>query len=170
VIFRRPHDTRALAIANLLAGMELGVDRFDIAVGGMGGCPFAAHKGAAGNVCTEDVVFLCQELGIETGIDLDRLIEAAKLAERVVGHELPGKLKQGGNLATYRARARAAAPASSACGRSPATQWPVSHRAPARDPTLPLSRGGRGACASTSPSTLWPRPRSASAACRDALG
>jgi len=83
------------------------------AVGGMGGCPFAAYKGAAGNVCTEDVVFLCQELGIETGIDLDRLIEASKLAERVVGHELAGKLKQGGNLATYRARARAAAPAAS---------------------------------------------------------
>jgi hydroxymethylglutaryl-CoA lyase len=103
------HDTRALAVANLVAAMEVGVDRFDSAVGGMGGCPFAAHKGAAGNVCTEDVVFLCQELGIETGIDLDRLIEAAKLAERVVGHDLPGKVKQGGNLTTYRARAKAVA-------------------------------------------------------------
>jgi len=103
------HDTRALAIANVMAALEMGVDSFDSAVAGMGGCPFAAHKGAAGNVTTEDVVFLCQELGVETGIDLDRMIEAGQLAERVVGHPLPGKLKSGGNLAAYRARARAAA-------------------------------------------------------------
>jgi hydroxymethylglutaryl-CoA lyase len=103
------HDTRALAIANIVAAMELGIERFDSAVAGMGGCPFAAHKGAAGNVCTEDVVFLCEELGVETGIDLDGMIEAARLAERVVGHDLPGKLKLGGGLAAHRARARAAA-------------------------------------------------------------
>jgi hydroxymethylglutaryl-CoA lyase len=103
------HDTRALAIANVVAALEMGVTCFDSAVAGMGGCPFAAHKGAAGNVTTEDLVFLCQELGIETGIDLDAMIEAGRLAERVVGHELPGKLKSGGNLATYRARAAAAA-------------------------------------------------------------
>jgi hydroxymethylglutaryl-CoA lyase len=101
------HDTRALAIANVLAGLEMGVTHYDSAVAGMGGCPFAAHKGAAGNVTTEDVVFLCQEMGVETGIDLDRMIEAGQLAERVVGHPLPGKLKSGGNLATYRARAAA---------------------------------------------------------------
>jgi hydroxymethylglutaryl-CoA lyase len=103
------HDTRALAIANVVAALEMGVDCFDSAVAGMGGCPFAAHKGAAGNVTTEDVVFLCQEMGVETGIDLDAMIEAGQLAERVVGHPLPGKLKSGGNLETYRARARAAA-------------------------------------------------------------
>jgi hydroxymethylglutaryl-CoA lyase len=103
------HDTRALAVANILAGLEMGVDCFDSAVAGMGGCPFAAHKGAAGNVTTEDVVFLCQEIGVETGIDLDRMIEAGQLAERVVGHPLPGKLKSGGNLEKYRARARAGA-------------------------------------------------------------
>ncbi len=102
------HDTRALAIANVVAALEMGVDRFDSAVAGMGGCPFAAHKGAAGNVTTEDLVFLCQELGVETGIDLDAMIEAGQLAERVVGHPLPGKLKAGGNLEKYRARARAA--------------------------------------------------------------
>jgi len=101
------HDTRALAIANVVAALEMGVDRFDSAVAGMGGCPFAAHKGAAGNVTTEDLVFLCQELGVETGIDLDAMIEAGQLAERVVGHPLPGKLKSGGNLETYRARVRA---------------------------------------------------------------
>jgi hydroxymethylglutaryl-CoA lyase len=103
------HDTRALAVANIVAALEIGVDCFDSAVAGMGGCPFAAHKGAAGNVTTEDVVFLCQELGVPTGIDLDAMIEAGQLAERVVGHPLPGKLKSGGNLEKYRARARAAA-------------------------------------------------------------
>jgi hydroxymethylglutaryl-CoA lyase len=103
------HDTRALAIANVVAALEMGVQDFDSAVAGMGGCPFAAHKGAAGNVTTEDVVFLCQEMGIGTGIDLDAMIAAGQLAERVVGHPLPGKLKSGGNLATYRARARATA-------------------------------------------------------------
>jgi hydroxymethylglutaryl-CoA lyase len=103
------HDTRALAIANVVAALEMGVDRFDSAVAGMGGCPFAAHKGAAGNVTTEDLVFLCQELGVETGVDLDAMIAAGRLAEQVVGHPLPGKLKSGGNLDTYRARARAAA-------------------------------------------------------------
>jgi hydroxymethylglutaryl-CoA lyase len=103
------HDTRALAIANVVAALEMGVDRFDSAVAGMGGCPFAAHKGAAGNVTTEDLVFLCQELGVETGVDLDAMIAAGRLAEEVVGHALPGKLKSGGNLETYRARARAAA-------------------------------------------------------------
>ena len=103
------HDTRALAVANIVAGLEMGVDCYDSAVAGMGGCPFAAHKGAAGNVTTEDVVFLCQEMGVETGIDLDAMIAAGQLAERVVGHELPGKLKSGGNLEKYRARARLAA-------------------------------------------------------------
>ena len=101
------HDTRALAIANVVAALEIGVDCFDSAVAGMGGCPFAAHKGAAGNVTTEDVVFLCQEMGVETGIDLNAMIAAGQLAEHVVGHPLPGKLKSGGNLETYRARARA---------------------------------------------------------------
>jgi hydroxymethylglutaryl-CoA lyase len=108
------HDTRALAIANIVAAMELGIDKFDSAVAGLGGCPFAAHKGAAGNVTTEDVVFLCDEMSIETGIDLERIIEAARLAEKVVGHELPGKLKQGGSLAASRARARQAATATAA--------------------------------------------------------
>jgi hydroxymethylglutaryl-CoA lyase len=105
------HDTRGLAIANFVAGLEMGVDHFDAAVGGLGGCPFAAHKGAAGNICTEDAVFLCQEMGIETGIDLDRMIEVAGQAERLVGHPLPGKVKVGGNLARYRDRGRTAAAA-----------------------------------------------------------
>jgi len=73
-------------------------------VAGLGGCPFAGHKGAAGNVCTEDLVFLCDELGIATGIDLERLIEAARLAEAVVGHPLPGSVMRGGSLRKLRAQ------------------------------------------------------------------
>ena len=102
------HDTRGLAMANFMAGLEMGVTHYESAVAGLGGCPFAAHRGAAGNVCTEDLVFNCQEMGIETGIDLDAMIAIAETAERLVGHPLPGKVKVGGNLANYRAKAKAA--------------------------------------------------------------
>jgi hydroxymethylglutaryl-CoA lyase len=97
------HDTRGMAIANAFAGLEMGVTRFDAAVAGLGGCPFAGHNGAAGNVCTEDLVFMCNEFGIKTGIDLDALIECAKLAEDVVGHPLPGSVMKGGTLERFRA-------------------------------------------------------------------
>jgi len=97
------HDTRGMGIANAYAGLEMGVDLYDASVAGLGGCPFAAHKGAAGNVCTEDLVFLCEEMGIDTGIDLDRLIEAARLAEEIVGHPLPGAIMHGGSLSKFRA-------------------------------------------------------------------
>jgi hydroxymethylglutaryl-CoA lyase len=97
------HDTRGMAIANAYAGLEMGVTRFDSSVAGLGGCPFAGHQGAAGNVCTEDLVFLCDELGIKTGIDLDALIECARLAEDVVGHPLPGSVMRGGTLKRFRA-------------------------------------------------------------------
>jgi hydroxymethylglutaryl-CoA lyase len=96
------HDTRGMAIANGYAGLEMGVKRFDASVAGLGGCPFAGHQGAAGNVCTEDLVFLCNELGIETGIDLDALIECARLAEDIVGHPLPGSVMKGGTLERFR--------------------------------------------------------------------
>ena len=92
------HDTRGMGIANALGGLEMGVDLFDAAVAGLGGCPFAAHKGAAGNVCTEDLVFMLHEMGIRTGVDLPRLISAAELAEDIVGHPLPGSIKVGGPL------------------------------------------------------------------------
>jgi hydroxymethylglutaryl-CoA lyase len=102
------HDTRGMGIANAYAGLEMGVSSFDSSVAGLGGCPFAAHKGAAGNVCTEDLVFMCEEMGIDTGVDLDKLIAASILAEEIVGHPLPGSVKQGGSLSKYRAAARAA--------------------------------------------------------------
>lgn len=96
------HDTRGLGVANAYAGLEMGVDSFDSSVAGLGGCPFAGHKGAAGNVCTEDLVFMCQEMGIETGIDLEALLDAARLAEDVVGHDLPGTVMRGGSLNALR--------------------------------------------------------------------
>lgn len=98
------HDTRGLGLANAYAGLEMGVAHFDAAVAGLGGCPFAAHAGAAGNICTEDFVLMCEEMGIETGVDLERLIECAILAEEIVGHPLPGKVKTGGSLNMLRAR------------------------------------------------------------------
>jgi hydroxymethylglutaryl-CoA lyase len=103
------HDTRGMGIANAYAGLEMGVSIFDAAVAGLGGCPFAAHKGAAGNVCTEDLVFMCEEMGIDTGIDLDRLIESALLAEEIVGHPLPGCVMKGGTLNRLREKVREAA-------------------------------------------------------------
>ncbi|MYZ46584.1 hydroxymethylglutaryl-CoA lyase [Propylenella binzhouense] len=100
------HNTRGLGLANVYAGLEMGVDSYDSSVAGLGGCPFAGHQGAAGNVCTEDVVFLCEELGVETGIDLERMIEAARLAEDIVGHPLPGSIMKGGSLARLRSAIR----------------------------------------------------------------
>jgi hydroxymethylglutaryl-CoA lyase len=100
------HDTRGLGVANAYAGLEMGVQWFDSSVAGLGGCPFAKRDGkpAAGNVCTEDLVFMCAEMGIETGIDLERLIDVAEMAERIVGHELPGAVMRGGSLDNLRAR------------------------------------------------------------------
>jgi hydroxymethylglutaryl-CoA lyase len=98
------HDTRGLGLANAYAGLEMGVASFDASIAGLGGCPFAGHKAAAGNVCTEDLAFMCEEMGIETGLDLDRLIAAARLAEEIVGHPLPGSVMRGGTLAPYRRR------------------------------------------------------------------
>lgn len=99
------HDTRGLGVANLYAALEMGVDRFDASIAGLGGCPFAGHKDhrAAGNVCTEDSVFLCHELGIETGIDLDKLIEASQMAEKIIGRYLNGKVMHSGSLSRFRA-------------------------------------------------------------------
>jgi len=95
------HNTRGLGLANMLAGLQSGIDRFDASLGGIGGCPFAPH--AAGNICTEDAVHLLHEMGIETGIDLERLIEAARLAQLVLGRELNGQVMKAGPSKTVRA-------------------------------------------------------------------
>ncbi|MGA2126721.1 MAG: hydroxymethylglutaryl-CoA lyase [Xanthobacteraceae bacterium] len=99
------HDTRGLAVANAHAGLRLGVSRFDSAVGGLGGCPFAGQKGAAGNICTEELVLLCEEMGIRTGVDLDRLIEVGRMAEAIVDHVLPSALVHAGSLDAFRRKA-----------------------------------------------------------------
>jgi hydroxymethylglutaryl-CoA lyase len=88
------HDTRGTALANILVGLELGIRDFDASVGGMGGCPYA--PGAAGNVATEDLAYMLQGMGVETGLDLERLVVAARAAESIVGRTLPGKVHQAG--------------------------------------------------------------------------
>ncbi len=90
------HDTRGLGIACAAAGLRLGVARYDAAVAGLGGCPFAGQPGAPGNIATEELVFLCEEMGVATGVDLPALLEAARLAERIVGHPCPSNLLRSG--------------------------------------------------------------------------
>ena len=94
-----------LEIALHLHDTRLGVTKFDASIAGLGGCPFAATDGAAGNICTEDFAFLCEEMGVETGLDIDRLIEVAKLAEEVVGRPLPGHVMRGGTLRAAKQKA-----------------------------------------------------------------
>ncbi len=88
------HDTRGTALANVLVGLECGIRDFDSSVGGMGGCPYA--PGAAGNVATEDLVYMLHGMGMPTGVDPEAILEAARVAEAVVGRGLPGKVHQAG--------------------------------------------------------------------------
>jgi hydroxymethylglutaryl-CoA lyase len=88
------HDTRGTALANALVGLELGIRDFDASVAGVGGCPYA--PGAAGNLATEDLVYMLEGMGVRTGVNLDWLIEAGRVAERVIGRRLPGKVHQAG--------------------------------------------------------------------------
>jgi hydroxymethylglutaryl-CoA lyase len=88
------HNTRGLGLVNVLAAYNSGARRFDAALGGLGGCPFA--PGATGNVCTEDLVNLCHEIGLETGLDLDRLIDLSKRLPALVGHDVPGQVAKAG--------------------------------------------------------------------------
>jgi hydroxymethylglutaryl-CoA lyase len=88
------HDTRGTALANVLVGLQAGITTFDASVAGLGGCPFA--PGAAGNLATEDLVYTLHGMGIETGIDLDKLWQAGQVAEAIVGRELPGKVHRAG--------------------------------------------------------------------------
>lgn len=83
------HDTRGTALANALVGLQAGVTTFDASVGGTGGCPYA--PGASGNLATEDLVYMLRGMEIDTGIDLDKLVEAGRVAQRVTGRSLPGR-------------------------------------------------------------------------------
>jgi len=88
------HNTRAMAIPNILAAVECGVRHFDASIGGLGGCPFA--PGATGNVCTEDLVHCLHAMGYETGVDLDALVAVSKRVQEIIGRELPGQIMKAG--------------------------------------------------------------------------
>lgn len=84
------HDTRGTAIANILASLDMDIHTFDTSIGGLGGCPYA--PGAAGNVATEDVVYMLNEMGMKTGIELSKLIKTTLWMNQQVGRQLPSKL------------------------------------------------------------------------------
>ncbi len=90
------HNTRGTAMTSYYEALRLGIQSFDTCLGGMGGCPYCGNGRSAGHVPTEDFAYMCQEMGIETGLDLDKLIEAAVIAEEVVGHPLWGHVSKSG--------------------------------------------------------------------------
>ena len=92
------HNTRGVTIASYYEALMLGAREFDTSLGGMGGCPYCGNGRAAGHVPTEDMVHMCHQMGIETGYDLDKVIEAACIAEEVVGHPLWGHVSKAGPL------------------------------------------------------------------------
>ena len=88
------HNTRGIGLANVMTGLNLGITDYESCFGGMGGCPFAPN--ATGNICSEDLIYLLHEMGIDTGINLDQLINIAKKVENLVGHRLPGQVMRAG--------------------------------------------------------------------------
>jgi isopropylmalate/homocitrate/citramalate synthase len=86
------HDTRGTALANTLAALEMGITTYDASSGGLGGCPYA--PGASGNLATEDLVYMLDRMGIETGVDLGRLVQASSMLARFLDHPLPGRYLQ----------------------------------------------------------------------------
>ena len=88
------HNTRGTGLANVLAALELGVADFDASVGGLGGCPYA--PGATGNIATEELVHMVEDMGVATGIDLAAMIDAAAAAERIIGRKLPSQVLRAG--------------------------------------------------------------------------
>jgi hydroxymethylglutaryl-CoA lyase len=102
------HDTRGLGLANVVAALDVGIRSFDASLGGLGGCPHA--PGASGNVATEDLVFMLEEMGFDTGIDLETLIQAQRrLTQLLPGQVLYGKLAGAGLTKTYLSHAERAA-------------------------------------------------------------
>lgn len=88
------HNTRGMGLANALAALNAGIDRFDASLGGLGGCPYA--PGASGNICTEDLVHMFQRMGLETGVDLDRLLACAASLPALIGHDVPSAILKAG--------------------------------------------------------------------------
>ena len=99
------HDTQGTALANCVVSMQMGITTIDASAGGLGGCPYA--PGASGNLATEDVVAMLHAMGVKTGIDLDKLVEASRMASTFVGHELPSKYLKAHLGKQARARRRA---------------------------------------------------------------
>lgn len=90
------HNTRGMGLANLLAAVQCGIDRFDGSLGGLGGCPYA--PGASGNICSEDAIHMLDAMGYDTGIDLERLLAAARRLPEIVGHGVPGQVAKAGRI------------------------------------------------------------------------
>ena len=90
------HNTRGMGLANVLAALQAGADRFDASLGGVGGCPYA--PGATGNVCTEDLVHMLDAMGYTTGVNLGLLLACARSLPGIVGHEVPGQVVKAGRL------------------------------------------------------------------------
>jgi hydroxymethylglutaryl-CoA lyase len=88
------HNTRGMGLANALAGLNAGIDRYDASLGGLGGCPYA--PGATGNVCTEDLVHMLQSMGCNTGVDLDALLACAAQLPALIGHDVSGQVVKAG--------------------------------------------------------------------------
>lgn len=88
------HNTRGMGLANVLAAIDAGADRFDSSLGGLGGCPYA--PGASGNVCSEEIVHALELMGFDTGLDLSRLIAAAKCLPELIGHDIPSQIVKAG--------------------------------------------------------------------------
>ncbi len=102
------HNTRGTGLANVLAALQLGVSDFDASVGGLGGCPYA--PGATGNIATEELVHMVEDMGVATGVDLEAMIEVAAQAERIVGRTLPSQVLRAGP------RSRTVGPGDAPCG------------------------------------------------------
>jgi hydroxymethylglutaryl-CoA lyase len=88
------HNTRGMGLANVVAGIRAGIESYDASLAGLGGCPFA--PGATGNICTEDLVNMLADMGVETGVDLDKLLAVAVKIPGVVGHDVPGQVMKAG--------------------------------------------------------------------------
>jgi hydroxymethylglutaryl-CoA lyase len=110
------HNTRGMGLANAIAAIEGGIDRFDASLGGLGGCPYA--PGASGNVCTEDLVHMFETMGYHTGVDLDALLAAAQGLPEIVGHDIPGQVMKAGR--STRRYAKPPEQVGSTVGQSPA--------------------------------------------------
>ena len=99
------HNTRDMALANVVAAMQAGITHFDGAIGGLGGCPYA--PGATGNVSTEDLVYMLHEMGVETGVDIDTLLEVSRMVQEAIPHKLDSALLKAGKRTDLKPAPRA---------------------------------------------------------------